>query len=129
MPNKPLPLLLIPALLLSACATRDVDPNLLLETDDALELAVRAGAEDHAPLELNEARQLAEQARELADQGEPEAAARIARRAVMQSRLAVVRAEGAVARSDLEQRLEQYRRLRDELVDAFGPAVLQGEQE
>ena len=126
--NKPL-LLIIPALLLSACATRDVDPNVLLETDDALELAVRAGAEDHAPLELNEARQLAEQARDLAEQGESEDAARIARRAVLQSRLAVVRAEGAVARGDLERRLEQYRALRDELVDAFGPAVLEEEQE
>lgn len=128
MPNKPL-LLLIPALLLSACATREVDPNVLLETDDALELAVRAGAEDHAPLELNEARQLADQARELVEQGEAEVAARIARRAVLQSRLAVVRAEGAVARGDLERRLEQYRALREELVDAFGPAVLEEEQE
>ncbi|MGB0513888.1 MAG: DUF4398 domain-containing protein, partial [Wenzhouxiangellaceae bacterium] len=100
MPNKSL-LLLTPALLLSACATRDVDPNVLLETEDALQLAVRAGAEDHAPLELNEARQLAEQARDLAEQGDPEAADRLARRAVLQSRLAVVRAEGAVARSDL----------------------------
>ena len=124
MPNKPM-LLLIPALLLSACATRSVDPNLMLEADDALALAVRAGAEDHAPLELNEARQLADQARELADQGEAEAAARLARRAVLQSRLAVVRADGAVARNELEQRLDEYRRLRDELVDAFGPAVLE----
>ena len=124
MPNKPM-LLLIPALLLSACATRSVDPNLMLEADDALALAVRAGAEDHAPLELNEARQLADQARELADQGEAEAAARLASRAVLQSRLAGVRADGAVARNELEQRLDEYRRLRDELVDAFGPAVLE----
>jgi len=47
-------------------------------------------------------------------------------RATLQARLAVARAQGSITRSELEQRRDDYQRLRDEMTDAFGNRVLEG---
>lgn len=124
MPNELKPALLLSALLtLAGCATTPADPNLLLEADDAIELAQQAGARDHAPLELDEALALRRQAAAMVEEDEAEAAARLAERAALQARLAIVRAEGAQARGELQRKRDDLDELRNELREAFGDAI------
>jgi len=113
-------------LLLAGCASREVSPDILLEAEDAIALAVAAGAEDHAPLELGEARDWIAQADAAVEAGDASAAAYLVERATLQARLAIARAQGSITRSELEQRRDDYQRLRDEMTDAFGNRVLEG---
>lgn len=121
----------IPAMLamlvLAGCATTPADPDILLEADDAIELAQRTGARDHAPLELDEALDLRNQAAARIQADEAGPATRLAERAALQARLAIVRAEGARARTELERKRQDLERLRDELRQAFGDAIDAGD--
>lgn len=130
MPTKRLtPFLAMLALLtLVACATTPADPDILLEADDAIELAQRTGARDHAPLELDEALELRAQAASRIQADEAGDATRLAERAAMQARLAIVRAEGARARTELERKREDLERLRNELRESFGEAIDAGDE-
>lgn len=106
--------------LLTGCATTEVDPDVLLEADDAIALAGRAGAPEFAPLELEEAVELRDAAAEHVAADEPVPAARMVERAALQARLAIVRAEGAQARIELQRSRDELQRLRSELREAFG---------
>ena len=119
----------LPSLLaLAGCVTTPADPDILLEADDAIELAQRTGARDHAPLELDEALALREQAAARIEADEAGAATRLAERAATQARLAIVRAEGARARNELERKRQDLERLTDELRQAFGDAIEAGDE-
>lgn len=124
-PGSFLSLMLAALLLTAGCASREISPDLLLEAEDAIGLAVAAGAPDHAPLELDEARRWFEQALGAVEAGDAEATAFLVERAALQARLAVVRAEASVARAELEQRRDEFTLLREELRDAFGDRVLE----
>ena len=115
--------LLSALLALTGCATTPADPNLLLEADDAIELALETGARDHAPLEVDEALDLRDQASAMIEENEASAASRLAARAALQARLALVRAEGSRARSELERKRNALDTLKAELRDDFGDAI------
>lgn len=119
---------LLALLVMVGCATTPADPDLLLEADDAIELAQRSGARDYAPLELDEALDLRRQAAAMIEADEAGPAARLAERAALQARLAIVRAEGARARSDLEHKRSALVQLEAELRDAFGDAIDAGDE-
>jgi len=123
------PFALAAALTVSGCATTPADPDLLLEADDSIELAQKADARDHAPLELDEALELRERAAELIELDEADEAARMAERAAAQARLAIVRAEGARARNELESKRTALENLRAELRETFGAAIDLGDQQ
>lgn len=124
MPNEFKPVLLLSAVLaLAGCVTTPADPELLLEADDAIELARQSGARDHAPLELDEALELREQAAARIDADEAAAATRLAERAALQARLAIVRAEGARARGELQAKRDDLDELEAELRTDFGDAI------
>ncbi|MFO7763721.1 MAG: DUF4398 domain-containing protein [Wenzhouxiangellaceae bacterium] len=124
MPNELKSLLLLTALLaLAGCVTTPADPDLLLEADDAIELAQQSGARDHAPLELDEALDLRERAAAMIDEDEAAAAARLAERAALQARLAIVRAEGARARGELQAKRDELDELEAGLRADFGDAI------
>lgn len=124
---KPI-LALLALLALAGCATTPADPDILLEADDAIELAQRTGARDHAPLELDEALDLRNQAAAAIEADEAGQATRLAERAAMQARLAIVRAEGARERSDLDRKRQELDRLRRELRESFGDAIDAGDE-
>jgi hypothetical protein len=124
MPNSLRSLIAALALLGAAgCATTEADPDLLLEADDAIALAERAGARDHAPLELNRALELRDAAQVAITDDDPIRAARLVQRAALQARLAIVRAEGGRARAELDEKRDELSQLRSELRDAFGDAI------
>lgn len=119
---------LLAVLMLAGCATTPADPDILLEADDAIELAQRSGARDHAPLELDEAIELRNEAAARLEADEADEAIRMAERAATQARLAIVRADGARARGELERKRQDLERLRNELRQAFGDAIDVGEE-
>ncbi|HMB38452.1 MAG TPA: DUF4398 domain-containing protein [Wenzhouxiangellaceae bacterium] len=121
-------LTLLALLTLAGCATTPADPDILLEADDAIELAQRTGARDHAPLELDAALELRNQAAARIEADEATAATRLAERAAVQARLAIVRAEGGRARSELERKRQDLERLENELRQAFGDAIDAGDE-
>lgn len=124
------PVVTILALLaLVGCVTTPADPDILLEADDAIELAQRSGARDHAPLELDEALELRNRAAAMIEADEAGSATRMAERAALQARLAIVRAEGARARSELERKRSDLQRLEAELRDDFGDAIDLGDEQ
>ena len=124
MPNKLKSAVMLSALLtLAGCVTTPTDPNLLLEADDAIALAEKTDARDHAPLELDEALELRQQAAAMIEEDEAATAVRLAERAALQARLAIVRAEGAQARSELERKRQALNELESELREAFGDAI------
>jgi len=110
-------------LILAGCATPKADPSVLLEADDTIELAIRAGARDHAPLELDEALNLRRRAAAALEERGDESPAFLSERAALQARLAIVRAEGARTRSDLERKQAELRRLHRDLTREFGDAI------
>lgn len=119
---------LIALLVLAGCASTPVDPDILLEPDDAIALAQRAGARDHAPLELDQAIELRHRAAESIAADKEGEAVQLAARAAMQARLAIVRAEGARARSELERKRQDLARLQTELREVFGDAIDAGDE-
>lgn len=123
-----LALMLAALVLMSGCASRKPSPDLLLEAEDAIALAIAAGAPEHAPLELDEARRWRDQAADAIAAGDATATAYLVERAALQARLAVVRAEAAIARAELEQRRGEFAILREELRQAFGDRVLENER-
>ncbi len=108
------------ALLLTACATTPPDPALLRPAEDALALAEQAGAVEHAPLELEEAREYYEQAVTALEAEQLAALAHHVEMTEVQARLAIVRSRGAKARELLADRRADYEALRDDLVDIYG---------
>ncbi|MFU8877694.1 MAG: hypothetical protein ACNA7E_06100 [Wenzhouxiangellaceae bacterium] len=110
-------------LILAGCATPKADPSVLLGADDTIELAMRAGARDHAPLELDEALDLRRRAAAALEERGGESPAFLAERAALQARLAIVRAEGARTRSELERKQTELRRLHRDLTREFGDAI------
>lgn len=116
-------------LALVGCATTPADPDILLEADDAIELAQRSGARDHAPLELDEALELRNRAAAMIEDDEADQATRMAARAALQARLAIVRAEGSRARGELERKRSDLQRLEAQLRDDFGDAIDLGDEQ
>ncbi|NKI35692.1 DUF4398 domain-containing protein [Wenzhouxiangella sp. XN79A] len=114
---------LLAVLLLTACATTPPDPALLRPAEDALALAEQAGAVEHAPLELEEAREYYEQAVAALEAEELAAVTRHVEMTEVQARLAIVRSRGARARELLAERRAEYDSLRAELVDIYGERI------
>ncbi len=125
MPNRTpfAPVAIFAAAVLAGCATTEVDPDILLEAEDAIALAERAGARDFAPLELEQAVELRDAAAEHVAAGEPMLASRSVQRSALQAQLAIVRAEGAQARAELQRARTELQRLTGELRDAFGDRI------
>jgi len=124
MPNEFKLLALLSILLaLGGCASTPTDPDLLLQADDAIELAQAADARDHAPLELDEALELRAQAASMVEDDETAAATRLTERAALQAQLALIRAEGSRARGELERKRNELDELKGELREAFGDAI------
>ncbi|MCA1778575.1 MAG: DUF4398 domain-containing protein [Xanthomonadaceae bacterium] len=122
-PTHPAVLAGLLALFVAGCATTPPDPALLLEAEEAIELAERAEAQRHASLELAEARELYATAQALIAQDEAEAATRMAERTTLQARLAVARSRGAILRAELNLKRDELQRLEADLRDSFGDAI------
>ncbi len=112
-------------LLASGCATTPPDPRLLDNAKQALDQAVRAGAADYAPLELRFAGERLQSAEFELSRNNADAARRQADEAEVEAQLALARTRAAQTRAELAQRQRDLDQLLNDLLDAFGQAVLE----
>lgn len=108
--------------LLAAAGCASVAPprETVSQAELSIEEAQQAGAQQHAPLELYQARENYEQAKRALDDEQNERARRLAERALASAQLARARARTAEARRDAEEMQESVETLRAELTAARG---------
>lgn len=109
------------ALLLVACASQPPVPTgQLAVARSAIEYAVEMGARDHAPDDLQQARDQLAEAERAVEQDEHEIARQLALEAEKMARLADRRARAARSRHQVEQLEDTVQALREEIARAQG---------
>ena len=104
--------------LLSACASTPPPKNELTRADTAIKQAEQAGAAEHAPLELREAKKQYEEASQISGKNDDEAyvrAQRLAERAIADAELATALARAKRAESLAGEVREGVKTLQEEL--------------
>lgn len=120
MPLLPVrPLALASVLVLAGCASSRPPAGAVGAELDAAQSAIaqadQASAAQHAPLELRNARQKAQQARAALDAGDTEVARRLSAEATVDAELAQVKARSVVSQAAVEEVRESIRALREEI--------------
>lgn len=109
------------ALLLAACATQPPVPSdQLAVARNAIEYAVEMGARDHAPSDLQQARDHLAEAERAINQGENEIARQLALEAEKLARLADRKSRTARSRDQVEELEDTVEALRDEIARSQG---------
>lgn len=109
------------ALLLAACASQPPVPTgQLAVARSAIEYAVEMGARDHAPDDLQQARDQLAEAERAVEQDEHEIARQLALESEKMARLADRRARSARSRHQVEQLEDAVQALREEIARAQG---------
>jgi hypothetical protein len=100
---------------LAACATPDAPSQELALANAEIDQALRAGATEHAPDTLADARQKLELARDAVDDGEMDLARRLAQQAQLDARLALAQTSASESQEALAAVDESLDALRNEL--------------
>lgn len=103
------------AISLQSCAAKGPASAVISEARIEISLARRAGAEELAPGELDEARDLISQAESALADGEVEKATHLAEMALLKARYARLKASYKRAREELERERAELEALRAEL--------------
>lgn len=113
--------LMISLAMLAGCASKPTDPALFNRAEAAIERAVNAGAEEHAPVELRFAMERLRYAREVALESEDyELAAWRAQEAELNAELAYVKTQAELARAAEDAALRAVERVREDIRVEFG---------
>ncbi len=104
-------------LLLVGCVSSgpELDSDFFESARSAVDAAVAAGADQHAPLELRFAREKLAAAEQANVDGEADQARRLARQAEVDAELCVAKTQAAIARDAARQQREANERLQVEL--------------
>ncbi|HKH20681.1 MAG TPA: DUF4398 domain-containing protein [Gammaproteobacteria bacterium] len=103
------------ALVLAGCASAPPPMEDIARADATINLAEQSNARNHAPLELDSARQKLSQARGAMAREDYAAARRLAEQAQVEAELAQAKSQSAVAQQSLQQVRESIRILRKEI--------------
>lgn len=112
------------ALLLAACASRPPSESLFSNARSAIATAERAGATEHAPVELRFAREKLRAANTLADIGEHQEAEWRLAEAEINAELALARARAEQTRKRLAEARQELEQVRRDIRHTFGQTAL-----
>ena len=114
-----LALLLLP-LLLTACAAAKPAPDAFDAAERAIDAAVRAGAEEHSPVELRFAREKLGEARQGVEYRQYDKAIVLIEQSEINSELAIEKTRTAMVRAQVAERTRETEILREDFEATYG---------
>lgn len=112
--------LLILLLLLTGCATPKPAPDAFADAEQAIEAAVRAGAEEHSPVELRFAREKLAEAQKGMEYRQYDKSIYLIEQSEINSELAVEKCKTAVMRARVAELSRENEMLREDFLATFG---------
>jgi hypothetical protein len=114
-------LLLLPiVLLLVSCAAPKPAPNAFQDAEAAIDAAVKAGAEEHSPVELRFAREKMAEAQKGMEYKSYEKAIYLIDQSEINSELAIEKSRAAITRGKVTELERENEMLRDDFESTFG---------
>ena len=113
-------LLAAAALLLVACASQKPAPDAFDDAERAIENAIRAGAEEHAPVELRFAREKLEEARKGMEYRQYDKAIVLIEQSEINTELAIEKARTAMVRAKVAEAGRSVEQLREDFQATYG---------
>ena len=107
-------------LLLTACAAPQPAPNAFQEAEAAIDAAVKAGAEEHSPVELRFAREKFAEAQKGMEYKSYEKAIYLIEQSEINSELAIEKSRAAITRGKVTELARENEILRDDFESNFG---------
>lgn len=113
-------LILLIVLLLVGCAAPKPAPNAFQDAEAGIEEAVRAGAEEHSPVELRFAREKLAEAKKGMEYKSYEKATYLVDQSEINSKLAIEKSRAAIARGKVTDLERENEILREDFESTFG---------
>lgn len=106
--------------MLGSCATAKPGPDAFADAERAIELAVRAGAEEHSPVELRFAREKLEEAKLGMERKQYDKAIYLIEQSEINSELAIEKTKAAEIRAEVTDLARQNEILREDFESTYG---------
>ena len=107
-------------LLLASCATVKPAPDAFNDAEEAMDAAIRAGAEEHSPVELRFAREKLAEARKGMEVKQYDKSIYLIEQSEINSELAIEKSRAAVIRAKVAQQASENEILREDFKSTFG---------
>jgi hypothetical protein len=107
-------------LLLASCTTVKPAPDAFNDAEEAIEAAVRAGAEEHSPVELRFAREKLAEARKGMEVKQYDKSIYLIEQSEINSELAIEKSRTAVTRAKVSEQARENEILREDFESTFG---------
>ena len=114
------PLILTLAVLMASCATPKPAPDAFEHAEEAIEAAVRAGAEQHSPVELRFAREKLAEANKGMELKQYDKSIFLIEQSEINSELAIEKCRTAVTRAQVAELTRENEILREDFKATFG---------
>jgi len=108
------------ALLLASCATAKPTPDAFETAEAAIDAAVRAGAEEHSPVELRFAREKLDEAHKGMEYRQYDKALYLIEQSEINSELAIEKTKAALMRARVTELVRQNEILREDFERTYG---------
>jgi hypothetical protein len=117
-----IPVIIILTLLLTSCTTVKPAPDAFNDAEEAIEAAIRAGAEEHSPVELRFAREKLAEAHKGMEVKQYDKSIYLIEQSEINSELAIEKSRTAVVRAKVSERARENEILREDFESTYGEA-------
>ena len=107
-------------ILLASCTTVKPAPDAFNDAEEAIEAAIRAGAEEHSPVELRFAREKLAEARKGMEVKQYDKSIYLIEQSEINSELAIEKSRTAVTRARVSEKVRENEILREDFKSTFG---------
>jgi hypothetical protein len=121
-PPMRIPVIIILTLLLTSCTTVKPAPDAFNDAEEAIEAAIRAGAEEHSPVELRFAREKLAEAHKGMEVKQYDKSIYLIEQSEINSELAIEKSRTAVVRAKVSERARENEILREDFESTYGEA-------
>jgi len=119
-PPMRIPVFIIFTILLASCTTVKPAPDAFNDAEEAIEAAIRAGAEEHSPVELRFAREKLAEARKGMEVKQYDKSIYLIEQSEINSELAIEKSRTAVVRAKVSAKARENEILREDFESTFG---------